>query len=249
MILINLEKQKKMKIAGQIPECIINALNDFVRFWTAQVQKKKKIIQNKISERVLEQRSYFHALINKMNEWTIQGIKSENDFVYEIYKNMKKSIQQARKCNIKELHVKDITDTFGPIKELSLYPIPLRVYTHHRKLPVFSYMVFLEEVKSLITTFDAKINFDTFQKYLTYRKKSGLLDKEILKIDFDTVSQYLVKDGYLYYKQLAMAVLFWDVDVFDDDALSRYRSLLLKEEKSWMMEQKIDAVSEHSKQK
>lgn len=44
-----------------------------------------------------------------------------------------------------------------------------------------------------------------------------------------------------------MAVLFWDVDVFDDDALSRYRSLLLKEEKSWMMEQKIDAVSEHSK--
>ena len=108
-------------------------------------------------------------------------------------------------------------------------------------------MVFLEEVKSLIVTFDGKISFETFQKYLAYRKKSGLLDKEILKIDFDTVSQYLVKDGYLYYKEIAMAVLFWDVNVFDDDALSRYRSLLLKDDSISYLGNKSDQISEKSK--
>lgn len=55
--------------------------------------QKKKNIRNKINERILEERSYFHALVNKMNEWIIQGIKAENDFVYEIYKTMKNSIQ------------------------------------------------------------------------------------------------------------------------------------------------------------
>lgn len=38
-------------------------------------------------------------------------------------------------------------------------------------------MIFLEEVKSLIITLDGRINFETFKKYMAYRKKSELLDK------------------------------------------------------------------------
>ena len=41
-----------------------------------------------------------------MDEWIIQGIKSENDFVYQIYRNIRKSIEEAKRSNVKDLHVK-----------------------------------------------------------------------------------------------------------------------------------------------
>ncbi len=84
-----------------------------------------------------------------MDDWIIQGIKAENDFVYEIYKNIKKCIEEAKKSNVKELHVRDITEVLYPIHELSLHPIPLRVETMHRRLPIYYYMIFLQEIKTL----------------------------------------------------------------------------------------------------
>lgn len=60
------------------------------------------------------------------------------------------------------------------------------------------------------------------------RRKSQLLDPQILRIDYDTVQQYLVKDNYLYVRELALAVILWDVNVFDDDQLSVYKTKLLK---------------------
>lgn len=36
-----------------------------------------------------------------MDDWIIQGIKAENDFVYEIYKNIKKCIEEAKRSNVK----------------------------------------------------------------------------------------------------------------------------------------------------
>jgi hypothetical protein len=41
-----------------------------------------------------------------MDDWVILGIKYENDFVYEIYRNIKKNIQEAKKSNTKDLFVK-----------------------------------------------------------------------------------------------------------------------------------------------
>ena len=61
------------------------------------------------------------------------------------------------------------------------------------------------------------------------RKKSQLLHPQILKIDYDTVQQYLVKDGYMLLRELALAVILWDVNVFDDYQLSRYKAKLLKQ--------------------
>lgn len=43
------------------------------------------------------------------------------------------------------------------------------------------------------------------------------------------MEQYLVKDGILLFRELAIAVLLWDVKVFDDEALLNYRRKLLKE--------------------
>ena len=37
----------------------------------------------------------------------------------------------------------------------------------------------------------------------------------------------------MLFREVAMAVLFWDVNVFDDDALFRYRNKLLKEDPSF----------------
>lgn len=64
------------------------------------------------------------------------------------------------------------------------------------------------------------------------RKKSQLLHANILKIDYDTVEQYLVKDGNLYLRELAIAVVLWDVKVFDDDQLAQYKEKLLKQKAS-----------------
>lgn len=58
-------------------------------------------------------------------------------------------------------------------------------------------MIFLEEIKTL-ANFEGYINFDIFKKYMEKRKKSELLHPNILKIDFDTTEQFLVKDGFLY---------------------------------------------------
>ena len=107
------------------------------------MDKKKNLIKNKIKERLLEERAYYDALVNKMDEWIIQGIKSENDFVYDIYKGMKKSIEEARRSNVKDLFAKEITDTFSIIKEMTSSPTPPRGKTRNRELPIYSYMVFL----------------------------------------------------------------------------------------------------------
>lgn len=60
-----------------------------------------------------------------MDDWIIFGIKSENDTVYDIFKQLKRSIIEAKKSSIKDLHVKPITETHRPINELTLYPIKL----------------------------------------------------------------------------------------------------------------------------
>lgn len=39
------------------------------------------------------------------------GVKAENDFVYEIYKGIKKNIQEAKKSTVRDLHAKEITAT------------------------------------------------------------------------------------------------------------------------------------------
>ena len=78
-----------------------------------------------------------------MDEWIIQGIKSENDFVYEIYKTMKKSIEEAKKSNVKDFFMKEITDVYQITKGLTFNPMPLRTKTFNRHLPIYSYMIFV----------------------------------------------------------------------------------------------------------
>lgn len=41
---------------------------------------------------MLEYAAYHQALVNKMDDWIIIGIKNENEFVYDIYKTIKKNI-------------------------------------------------------------------------------------------------------------------------------------------------------------
>lgn len=60
------------------------------------------------------------------------------------------------------------------------------------------------------------------------RKKSQLLHPQILKISYDTMEQFLVNEGYLNLRELALAVILWDVQVFDDEKLAKYKEKLLK---------------------
>ena len=95
-------------------------------------------------ERTLEEKSYYQALVNKMDDWIIFGIKSENDFIYQIYKVIKKSMQEARKSTIKDIHVKPITEVYRPISDISYSHIQICEKSPLRNVPIFSYKVFLE---------------------------------------------------------------------------------------------------------
>lgn len=55
------------------------------------------------------------------------------------------------------------------------------------------------------------------------RKKSELLHPQILRLNYQTVEQFLVKDGLINLRELALGVILWDVPVFDDDKLARYK--------------------------
>ena len=235
-----------MKIEN-IP-AIRNLLKGYVEYYRKNIVKKKALIQNKIKERILEEKSYYNTLVNKMDEWIIQGIKAENDFVYEIYKTMKRSIEEAKKSNVKDFFVKEITDTYLITKGLTLYPMPLRTKTLNRQLPVYSYMMFVLEIKSLSNSM-GKINFDILKKYFMKRKKSNLLDSRILSMDFDTISQFLVKDNLIEFKELATAIVLWNINVFDDDALAKYKAKLLKESMQPQENEQFAALSEKASQK
>ena len=47
------------------------------------------------------------------------------------------------------------------------------------------------------------------------RKKSKLLSEELLRLDFDTMHQFLVTDDYCNFKELALAMLLINVKVCD----------------------------------
>lgn len=133
--------------------------------------------------------------------------------------------------------MKEITDTFLPIKNLTTKALPIRLKTTRLSLPIYSFMIFLIEIKTLTNNL-GKINFDILKKYFQKRKKSSLLDEIFLRVDFDTISQYLVKDGFVEFKELTLALLLWNVNVFDDDTLAKYRSKLLKETEEEVVETK-----------
>ncbi len=60
-----------------------------------------------------------------------------------------------------------------------------------------------------------KINFSRFQDYSNKRKKSRLLADIYLRLDFDTMQQFLVTDNEANFKEVALATLFWNISVLD----------------------------------
>lgn len=98
-----------------------------------------------------------------MDDWIIQGIKYENEFVYDIYKSIKKSIQEAKKSSIKDLFVRDITDIIRPLTALPANRLPV-VASSPSHFKLLSYGVFMQEVKCLSS--NGRIPFKLFQTYL-----------------------------------------------------------------------------------
>ena len=86
-------------------------------------------MRDKIKELYLEYYCFFRILTNKMDDWIIQGIKHENEFIYDIYKNIKKNILDAKRSGIKDLFVKDITEVIHPISSLPLKRFPIVTQT------------------------------------------------------------------------------------------------------------------------
>lgn len=130
-----------------------------------------------------EQVCYFNALINKMDDWIIVGIKEENQFTYNIYKDLKSSIGKITKSQLKDLFPTPITFALKPIQ---------RITHSHQLLPnentcpeIFnysSYKIFLEEIKCLSSSANSsqmsevkKNNFNRLKQYINKRRKSKLL--------------------------------------------------------------------------
>ena len=71
-----------------------------------------------------------------------------------------------------------------------------------------------------------KINFGRFKEYFNKRKKSKLLDQIYLRLDFDSIQQYLVTDNEISFKEIALAMLLWKMDVLDEETLNNYTAEL-----------------------
>ena len=83
-------------------------------------------------------------MANKMDDWIIQGIKYQNEFVYDIYKNIKKNIQEAKKSNIKDLFVKDITEILHPLANLPANRLPIMNVTLTNHFRILSYAILMQ---------------------------------------------------------------------------------------------------------
>ena len=127
-----------------------------------------------------------------MDDWIIQGIKHENEFVYEIYKTMKKSILEAKRLGVKDLFVKDITDILHPISTLPPKKLPIVCETTPNGFKILSFAIFMQEIKCLVV--GGKISFKLFKSYFQKRKKSKWLEEEFLNLELDIMQQYLVTD-------------------------------------------------------
>ena len=79
-----------------------------------------------------------------MDEWIIQGIKSENDFIYSIEKSIRNCILEAKPLSIRDFHPQAITINYPPINTLPLHPPPLT-----SKPSIYSLNIFLIEIGTL----------------------------------------------------------------------------------------------------
>jgi hypothetical protein len=99
-----------------------------------------------------------------MDDWIIQGIKHENDFVYDLYKTLKNNILSAKKSGVKDLFVKDITDVLHPLSGLPPATLPVVEETSPNNFKILSFLIFMQEIKCLST--GDKIPFKVFRSYI-----------------------------------------------------------------------------------
>lgn len=91
-----------------------------------------------------EEMCYFKALVNKMDDWIISGIKDENEFTYAIYKDLKASIERITKSQLKDLFPTPITASIKPIERTTHFHQPLPFITTQPSLFDYSsYKTFL----------------------------------------------------------------------------------------------------------
>ncbi len=108
-----------------------------------------------------------------MDDWIILGIKHENQFVYDIYRTIKQSIIEARKSSVKDLFVRDITETIRPISGLPPSKFPVVAETAQNHFKILSFLIFMQEIKCLSNS--GRIPFKQFKAYMEKRKKSKWL--------------------------------------------------------------------------
>ena len=137
---------------------------------------------------------------------------------------MKKNIVEAKRSNVKDLFVKDITEVLHPIGTLPSKRFPIVSETNPGQFKILSFAIFMQEIKTLST--GGKIPFKIFKDYIQKRKKSKWLDEEYLKLELDIMQQYLVTDDYCSYKEVALAMLLWNTKIIDEDTIGEYQKEL-----------------------
>ena len=99
-----------------------------------------------------------------MDDWIIQGIKAENEFVYQIYKQIRGNMQEARRSTVKDLFVRDITDSLRPISSLPPHRLPVIPDNTYQSLPLLSFGVAVVEMRCLGQ--GGRIPFKNFKSYI-----------------------------------------------------------------------------------
>jgi hypothetical protein len=98
---------------------------------------------------------------------------------------------------------------------------PIVTETSCNKFKILSFAIFLQEIKCLAT--GGKIPFKIFTAYFQKRIKSKWLDEEFLQLELDIMQQYLVTDELCNYREVALAMLLWNVKIMDEDLINEYQ--------------------------
>ena len=197
---------------------------ELIKQGESRVQARIEQVREWVRGAYLEYYCLWKALANKMDDWIIQGIKSENEFVYNIYKLIRSNMQEAKKSAVKDLFVKDITETLKPIAALPPVRLPILPDDDLPDLPLLSFAVLVTEMRCLGN--NGRIPFKVFKSYFEKRKKSKLLHPQYLRVELDIVQQYLVSDDILNFREIAFAMLLWNTKTVREDPINQYQQAL-----------------------
>lgn len=169
--------------------------------------KEQELAQRKIRKlhflaisRLKEIRVLANGLFSKLDDWIINGIKLENQEIYNYLSFLRNSIQNSQKSTLKLQEHPPVSQIYKPLQYMSLNPYLFPIYEEkeHNSFLLTEAKVLLEDIKSL--AFDESIiEKKVIEEYLIRRRLNSdtklLFPQIILEADIKKVLEKMIITG------------------------------------------------------